>query len=109
MNIDQVYDALKTVYDPEIPLSIVDLGLIYDVKADNGNVYVKMTLTSRGCGMGPKIAAQAQEAVTGISGVKQAYVEIVWEPQMDAGNDECGGQEKARLFLTVIHAHPRNR
>ncbi len=81
VNSDQVYEALKTVYDPEIPLSIVDLGLIYDVKADQGNVYVKMSLTTKGCGMGPKIAAQAQEAVTGIPGVKQAFVEIVWEPQ----------------------------
>lgn len=78
---EQIYGALKTVYDPEIPLSIVDLGLIYDVKADQGNVYVKMSLTTPGCGMGPKIAGSAEEAIKALPGVKQVMVEIVWDPR----------------------------
>ena len=78
---EQVYSALKTVNDPEIPLSIVDLGLIYDVKADQGNVYVKMSLTTPGCGMGPQIAKNAEAAVKALPGVRQVMVEIVWDPR----------------------------
>lgn len=78
---EQIVEALKTVYDPEIPLSIVDLGLIYDVKAHEGNVLIKMTLTTQGCGMGDRIASQAQKAVMALAGVERAIVEIVWEPK----------------------------
>ena len=58
---EEVYQALKTVYDPEIPVNVVDLGLIYDVQvSDDNNVFVQMTLTFPGCGMGPHIAQQAE-------------------------------------------------
>ncbi|MEM7008002.1 MAG: iron-sulfur cluster assembly protein [Thermodesulfobacteriota bacterium] len=75
-----VYDALKTVYDPEIPVSIVDLGLIYDVAISSGNnVNLKMTLTTPGCGMGAMIAGQAEEAIRG-AGANNVLVEVVWDP-----------------------------
>ena len=77
----QVYEAMKNVYDPEIPVSVVDLGLIYDVKIIDDWVGVKMTLTTAGCGMGGAIANQIRERVLEIPGVHEADVRIVWEPQ----------------------------
>jgi len=80
----QVWDQLKTVYDPEIPINIVDLGLIYDCKVTNfkngTKVDIKMTLTAPGCGMGPVITAEAQQKTQGIPGVTEVNVELVWEP-----------------------------
>ncbi|HCL25215.1 MAG TPA: aromatic ring hydroxylase, partial [Dehalococcoidia bacterium] len=60
---EEIYEALKTVYDPEIPVNIVDLGLVYDVQVNDSDVYVQMTLTFPGCGMGPYIGQQAEWAV----------------------------------------------
>ncbi|HLB00387.1 MAG TPA: iron-sulfur cluster assembly protein [Bacteroidota bacterium] len=80
----QVYDALKNVFDPEIPVSIVDLGLVYDVKIIDGWVGVKMTLTTPGCGMGQAIAANVRERVLTLEGVSEADVRIVWEPAWNA-------------------------
>ena len=77
---EMVYDALKNVYDPEIPVSIVDLGLIYDVKITSGNnVGIKMSLTTPGCGMGAMIARQAEDAVRE-AGASNVLVEVVWDP-----------------------------
>tara|TARA_Y100001970_G_C14225299_1_gene855267 strand:- start:2013 stop:2564 length:552 start_codon:yes stop_codon:yes gene_type:complete len=80
----QVWDQLRTVYDPEIPVNIVELGLIYDLnitKNNDGNyIKVKMTLTAPGCGMGPVIAQDAEQKIRTIPGVKDVLVEIVWEP-----------------------------
>jgi metal-sulfur cluster biosynthetic enzyme len=77
---EMVYDALKDVYDPEIPVSIVDLGLIYDVTISSGsNVNLKMTLTTPGCGMGAMIAGQAETAIRE-AGASNVLVEIVWDP-----------------------------
>ena len=80
----QVWDQLKTVYDPEIPVNIVDLGLIYNCKLtklkEGTKVDIQMTLTAPGCGMGPVITAEAQQKVQGIHGVTGVSVELVWEP-----------------------------
>ncbi len=81
-----VWEALRTCYDPEIPVNIVDLGLIYDMQStpvenDEHAVSIKMTLTAQGCGMGPTIARDAQTKVEALNGVKTANVEIVWDPQ----------------------------
>ena len=77
----EVTDALKDVYDPEIPVNIVDLGLVYEVDVDEAsNVSVKMTLTAAGCGMGPFIAQQAEWAVADVEGVNDVSVEVVFEP-----------------------------
>ncbi|MEZ5325307.1 MAG: putative Fe-S cluster assembly protein SufT [Verrucomicrobiales bacterium] len=79
-----VWGQLKEVYDPEIPVNIVDLGLVYDCQltGDEGAkvVEVKMTLTAPGCGMGPTIAADAQSRVMTINGIEDAKVELVWDP-----------------------------
>jgi probable FeS assembly SUF system protein SufT len=81
----QVWDQLKTCYDPEIPVNIVDLGLIYDcqITPRDGNgalVNVKMTLTAPGCGMGPVLAQEAKSKIEAIPGVDEADVELVWDP-----------------------------
>ena len=81
---DLVWDALRGCYDPEIPINIVDLGLIYDlrVEGDEGDrkVFVKMTLTAQGCGMGPVIADDAKTRINALNGVEEATVDIVWDP-----------------------------
>jgi len=77
---EEVLEALKSCYDPEIPVNIVDLGLVYEVRIDGGTIGVEMTLTARGCGMGEMIAAQAQDALRAIPGVSDARVELVFDP-----------------------------
>lgn len=81
-----VWDALKTCFDPEIPVNIVDLGLVYDLAiektaAGTHSVEVKMTLTAPGCGMGPVIAEDARQKIAGLATVEAAKVHIVWDPQ----------------------------
>jgi metal-sulfur cluster biosynthetic enzyme len=73
-------DGLRTVEDPEIGCNIVDLGLIYDVGISGGNVSVKMTLTTRGCPMHEVIAEGARNALLDLPGVKDAQVQVVWDP-----------------------------
>ncbi|MEY2572198.1 MAG: hypothetical protein QOJ87_411 [Verrucomicrobiota bacterium] len=80
-----VWDQLKQCFDPEIPVNIVDLGLVYDCRlskrAEGGTkVDVKMTLTAPGCGMGPAIAHDAQSKILTIDGVDEADVQLVWDP-----------------------------
>jgi probable FeS assembly SUF system protein SufT len=82
---EAVWDQLRTVYDPEIPVNIVDLGLVYDCQVTNSpdgetQVDVKMTLTAPGCGMGPAIAQDARLKILAIPGVDEANVELVWDP-----------------------------
>ena len=82
---DALWKQLKTVFDPEIPVNIVDLGLIYSMemkKTDGGGrrVEVKMTLTAQGCGMGPSIAADARQKILSLEGIQEAQVDVVWDP-----------------------------
>ncbi len=82
---EALWAALKTVFDPEIPVNIVDLGLVYTLETDEletgGNrVDMQMTLTAPGCGMGPVIAEDAKTMLEGVPGVAEAKVEIVWDP-----------------------------
>ena len=78
---DDVLEALRDVYDPEIPVNIVDLGLVYGVEVADGDVDVRMTLTFAGCGMGPSIAQDVESKVSILNGVNNVNVELVWEPQ----------------------------
>ncbi|HYC69726.1 MAG TPA: iron-sulfur cluster assembly protein [Opitutaceae bacterium] len=83
---DAVWSVLKTCFDPEIPVNIVDLGLIYDLAiektpAGGHAVEVKMTLTAPGCGMGPVIAEDARKKIAALPTVESAKVHIVWDPQ----------------------------
>jgi len=75
-----IVNALKECYDPEIPVNLVDLGLIYDIKIIDDWVGVKMTLTSPGCGMSGMISQNVRTRVLKVPGVKDADVRIVWEP-----------------------------
>lgn len=81
---EQVWHQMKQVFDPEIPVDIVNLGLVYDCtlsEVDSGtDVDVKMTLTAPGCGMGPVIAADAQARIMSLSEINDARVELVWDP-----------------------------
>ena len=80
----QIRDALRPIQDPEIHLGILDLGLIYGVQSDpNGTVRVRMTLTSPACPVGPLLQAQVHSAVLKLPGVKEAKVELVWNPPWD--------------------------
>ena len=76
----EVIEALRDVYDPEIPINVVDLGLIYDCQVEDGDIDIKMTLTFAGCGMGPYIAQQAEWRVAEIDGVEDVNVELVYDP-----------------------------
>jgi probable FeS assembly SUF system protein SufT len=80
-----VWDAMRTCFDPEIPVNIVDLGLIYDLSIEKtpsgaNAVDVKMTLTAPGCGMGPVIAEDARQKIAALPNVERARVHIVWDP-----------------------------
>jgi metal-sulfur cluster biosynthetic enzyme len=77
---EKVIDAMKQVYDPEIPVNVVDLGLVYGVEVSEGNVHVLMTLTAPGCGMGPMIAQQAEWAIAELEGVEDVEVEMTFDP-----------------------------
>ena len=78
---ERVREALRDVYDPEIPINIVDLGLIYDLQVnESSEVMIRMTLTAAGCGMGPYIAQQAEWAVAELEGVKDVQVELTFDP-----------------------------
>ena len=77
---DDVEEALRDVYDPEIPVNIVDLGLVYDIKVDEGDIEIQMTLTFAGCGMGPYIAQQAEWRLAELDGAEDINVEMVYDP-----------------------------
>jgi len=95
--VDQVMEALKNCYDPEIPVNIVDLGLVYEVKIiDDNHVYVKMTLTAPGCPIGPFVVEQVREAVTTlVEGVEKVDVELVFDPPWTP--DRMSDEAKALL------------
>ena len=83
-----VWEQLRTCFDPEIPVNIVDLGLIYDLskegnKKDGYSISIRMTLTAPGCGMGPSIAQDVDNKVSTLPGVNDVLVEVVWDPVWD--------------------------
>jgi probable FeS assembly SUF system protein SufT len=99
---EAVWNQLKTVFDPEIPVNVVDLGLIYDCiveKTDSGqtNVQVKMTLTAPGCGMGPTIAADARQKILMLDGIDEASVDLVWDPPWNQSMISEAGRMKLGL------------
>ena len=103
VNEEEIWTQLKTCYDPEIPVNIVDLGLIYSLEIkpqeDGGNlVEVKMTLTAPGCGMGPSIASDAQRKILSVSGVTDAQVDVVWDPPWSAERISQEGKSKLGMI-----------
>ena len=95
---EHVYAALKDVYDPEIPVSIVDLGLVYDVKIIDDWIGVKMTLTSQGCGLSTQIATMVRERVAALPGVSDADVRIVWQPAWNPSMMSEEAKKKVQFF-----------
>ena len=98
-NLEQAaWDQLKTCYDPEIPVNIVDLGLVYSLTVrDAGNgaaIQVQMTLTAPGCGMGPIIASEARQKILTIDGITEAEVELVWDPPWSPERISAEGRQK---------------
>jgi FeS assembly SUF system protein len=79
---EKIIDALRTVYDPEIPVNIYELGLVYGIKIDpKGNVVVRMTLTSPGCPVAGSLPPEVESKVLSVPGVTSARVDLVWNPQ----------------------------
>jgi len=99
----QVWEAMKNCFDPEIPVNIVDLGLIYDLKVsepeENGRcrVNIRMTLTAQGCGMGPVIADDVKTRIEALNGVSSAQVDIVWDPPWTPHMISDDGRKKLGL------------
>ena len=96
-NQDQVIEVLKTIFDPEIPVDIYELGLIYEVKiSDDGRVDIEMTLTSPNCPVAESLPKEVEDKVAEMDGVTSAKVEIVFEPawtqdmMSEAAKLECG-------------------
>jgi FeS assembly SUF system protein len=95
---DEIVTVLKDCYDPEIPINIWDLGLVYDIKVqDDGNVGIKMTLTAPGCMMGGMIAEEVKSRVKALNGVKDAKVELVWDPPWSP--DKMSEEAKAQMGI----------
>jgi FeS assembly SUF system protein len=95
---EAIVAALKTVYDPEIPVDIYELGLIYDVDVDGNKVKVRMTLTSPACPVAGSLPGEVEQKVQGVPGVEQAEVELVWDPPWNPGMMS----EAARLELGMF-------
>ncbi|CAN5466495.1 metal-sulfur cluster assembly factor [soil metagenome] len=96
---EAVLEALKVVKDPEIPLNVVDLGLIYDLNIDeDGSVTIEMTLTSMGCPVQDMIQADAELAAMKVEGVKQVSVDFVWSPPWSPAKMSDDGKKQMRMF-----------
>ena len=96
---ERVIAALRTIYDPELPVNIYDLGLIYALDlAPNGRIDIRMTLTAPGCPVAQSFPAQVEKSVKAVAGVSDAHVEIVWEPPWEPGRMT----EAARLQLGLV-------
>lgn len=91
---EQIWEALKNCYDPEIPINIVDLGLIYDVQIVEDKVNVKMTLTAQGCPAHVLIGEQVKARVEQVPGVSEANVEVVWDPPWDPSRMSAEARKK---------------
>jgi FeS assembly SUF system protein len=94
---EEIVKALKECYDPEIPVNVWDLGLIYDVNVDGSNIHVKMTLTAPGCPMHTFISREVKEKLQSLNGVKEATVEVVWDPPWSP--DKMNPDAKAQLGI----------
>ena len=96
---DKILEALKVVRDPEIPVNVVDLGLIYNVDIDDaGEVNIDMTLTSMGCPVQDMIQADAELAAMKVEGVKKVTVEFVWSPPWSPQKMSEDGKKQMRMF-----------
>ena len=101
-NEEEVWNVLHTCYDPEIPVNIVDLGLVYNCEISELNegvkILIQMTLTAPGCGMGPVIADEVDRKVSALNNVESVKVELVWEPQWNQGMMSEAAQLELGMF-----------
>lgn len=93
---ESVIGVLQSIYDPEIPLNIWDLGLIYELAQDNHNVQIKMTLTALGCPVGPQIAGEIENKLQSI-GVENVTVDFVWSPPWTPERLTPDGKEQLQM------------
>lgn len=93
-----VYAALMSVVDPELYISIIDLGLIYDIKVENGKAKVKMTFTSMACPAGPQMRDEVYNSCLRIDGIEEADVEVVWNPPW---NPRLMASEEAQMQMGI--------
>src|SRR5437773_9161210 len=109
LTVDGVMNALRNCYDPEIPVNIVDLGLVYNVAIDEDSVKVRMTLTTMGCPAHAYLMHQVQTEIEKIPGVKKAEVEIVWDPPWtpDKKNPEARKRQGAEQKPGKLESTPR--
>ncbi len=91
--VDQVYSQLREVYDPEIPVNIVDLGLVYDVKVDGATCNVTMTLTSQACPEAKTIPDVVRRRCNSVAGIEQVNVNVVWDPPWTPQRISPAGRE----------------
>jgi FeS assembly SUF system protein len=96
---DDIINALKTVFDPEIPVNIWDMGLVYDIKITDTDVIIDMTFTSPTCPMMEELLAQVKQVVSDVSGEKNVVVNLVWEPAWDLSRMS----DAARLELDLTN------
>lgn len=96
----QVWGELRKCFDPEIPLNIVDLGLVYNVVVQGGQANIKMTLTSPGCHLGGQIAGNVQERVLSLAAIEEANVEVVWDPPWHQSMISADGRKTLGLDTT---------
>ena len=116
LTVDGVMNALRNCYDPELPVNIVDLGLVYGVAIDEDNVKVRMTLTTMGCPAHAYLMHQVQTEIEKIPGVKTAEVEIVWDPpwtpdkmSADAKKRLESGQEQVTIEFNPATYKPKKK
>ena len=96
----QVWEQLRLCYDPEIPLNIVDLGLVHNVAVVGGQANIKMTLTSPGCHLGGQIAANVQERLLALDAIEEANIELVWDPPWHQSMISAEGRKSLGLDVS---------
>jgi FeS assembly SUF system protein len=94
---EEIVTALKDCYDPEIPINVWDLGLVYDINIEDGSVGIKMTLTAPGCMMGGIIAEEVKAKIKAVNGVKDAKVDLVFDPPWTP--DKMSQEAKAQMGM----------
>ena len=102
---EQVVEVLRTVYDPEIPVSIYDLGMIYNIQVENSEVHVRMTLTTPACPVAGSLPGEVETRIKAIEGVSDATVELVWDPPWTP--EKMSEAAKLQLNMDIPSAPPK--
>lgn len=95
---ETVLEVMSDIYDPEIPIDIVNLGLVYGIRIDGNNVFVNMTMTSPGCPAAGQIVSEAKYLIEEIEGVDEVNIEIVWDPPWDPSKMSEAAKESLGMF-----------